>query len=361
LEYDRAIFHSKAENHFAVPNFGYSSTMKRYLLSLLVIQFLSTSTQAGSIESYHRDPDLSPIVTAYLARDEDESFSALNTLIQEKPNKIEAHRIGMMLAMIYDRYDELFIHTGSILKKESSDLQALTLELLYQRALGHKGPYIQTLRALQKSSLEVTKEILAVIRDVELAWGRAVKAIIPEIEGSNLGILALGSPVSHDGTPLPRLKNTLERTLEAARAYPNAPVIVTGGAVYSQFTEALAMKNWLVNKGIKPERILLEDKARDTIGNALNIIPLVERNGLDNLLLITVEYHLRRSTLVFEGVFKEHKLKTKFTGLAATSDLQGSNLAERMYLERVASYRDRSRSRGFYEHGDFLDRKALQD
>ena len=332
--------------------------MKRHFLCVFVYCILSASAQAGNIESYLGDPELSPIVTAYLARDKAESIDALNTLILGNPSKIDAHRLGMLLAMIYDRYDELFSHAANVLEKDPGDLQALTLTLLYHRALGNKVNYEQTLRALRKSSREVTEEVLAVILDVELAWGRPVTATLPEFDHSNIGILALGSPVSSSGTPLPRLMNTLNRTLEAAMAYPKATIIVTGGAVYSKFTEALVMRNWLVSKGINPNRIQMESKARDTIGNAVNIIPLVESKNLDKLLIVTVGYHLRRAVLTFEGVFKAYKLKTTFNSIAAVGDLQGSNLAERMYLERVASYRDRSRACGLYGHDDFLNRQA---
>lgn len=72
---------------------------------------------------------------------------------------------------------------------------------------------------------------------------------------NNSGILALGSPVNTNGTPYPRLLNTLTKTLEMASKFLNIPIICSGGHVYTNITESVAMKKWLKNKGINTSRI----------------------------------------------------------------------------------------------------------
>ncbi len=325
----------------------------KFFLTLLISFILLPIAWAGNIQSYAADYDLSPIVAAYEARNRSESFDTLHSLLQVKPNKLDAYRLGMMVAASYDEHDEFFAHAANILARKPGDEHALSLKLLFSRALDNKESYQQTLQALQETSLLATEKMLSVIQEVEMLWAQPVVKRPSEIDNAKLGILALGSPANADGSPRPRLHNTLIRTLEVAKIYSQAPIIVTGGAVNSSIAEALAMKNWLVANGIESTRIIMEDKARDTVGNALNILPIIENLQINQLFLITVEYHLRRSTLIFDGVFKANKSKVLFTGVAANSDLKGKHFDQRMKIERIASYRDRCRASGLYEHDDF--------
>ena len=36
------------------------------------------------------------------------------------------------------------------------------------------------------------------------------------------------------------------------------------------------MRNWLIDKGIKPENVIVEDKSIDTVSNALNSMILIK-------------------------------------------------------------------------------------
>lgn len=60
----------------------------------------------------------------------------------------------------------------------------------------------------------------------------------------------------------------LEKALEMAERFPDAKLILSGGDVKTEFTEAAVMKEWLVEQGIEETRLLLDEEARDTHGNA---------------------------------------------------------------------------------------------
>merc|ERR1711870_38154 len=117
-------------------------------------------------------------------------------------------------------------------------------------------------------------------------------------------------------------------------------------------SEAIAMKKWLSKRGIDPKRITMEMKAMDTVGNYEYIAPMLKERGITKVILITVYYHLNRSSALADAVFENKGLDVEVIGVAGESDLKGEVLAKRMTVERPASYRDVARACGLYEYDD---------
>lgn len=64
------------------------------------------------------------------------------------------------------------------------------------------------------------------------------------------------------------LRYRLEAAYEYAEENQNTKIIVSGGQGFGEdISEAEAMKGWLVEKGIQPERIYMEDKSTNTHEN----------------------------------------------------------------------------------------------
>ncbi len=68
--------------------------------------------------------------------------------------------------------------------------------------------------------------------------------------------------------PSPILQERLEEGLKYLELHPNTKVIVSGGQGSNEpIPESQAMKSFLVNKGINPNRIIEEDKSKSTFQN----------------------------------------------------------------------------------------------
>jgi uncharacterized SAM-binding protein YcdF (DUF218 family) len=97
-----------------------------------------------------------------------------------------------------------------------------------------------------------------------------------------------------------------ERVVEAAilaKRYLNARVIFSGanGSLLTRSTtEARAAQKLLVELGVAPPRITLEDKSRNTDENARFTAALVHPRPTQRFLLITSAYHMPRSMGLFE-------------------------------------------------------------
>ena len=99
---------------------------------------------------------------------------------------------------------------------------------------------------------------------------------------------------------------SVERCLHAARLYKQAGgcrVIVTGGRGDWKNpcpTLAESMRDFLVESGVKPTDVVLEDQATTTYENALFSLPLLAEVGAGRILLVTSAAHMPRA----EGCFR---------------------------------------------------------
>jgi uncharacterized SAM-binding protein YcdF (DUF218 family) len=81
------------------------------------------------------------------------------------------------------------------------------------------------------------------------------------------------------------------------------PIIVSGGkSNLSNSSEALIVKRFLIDLGVKEDQIKIDEKSRDTIENAKHIREICLRNDYKNPILITSASHMKRSVLSFKKV-----------------------------------------------------------
>lgn len=110
-------------------------------------------------------------------------------------------------------------------------------------------------------------------------------------------VIILGSGIR--GTELSlTLKQRLDASLDYIRNHPQTPVIVSGGQGPGEsIPEALAMKNYLVEQGITPAQVIMEDKSTSTQENMAFSKKIIDEAGLDHpeIMIVTSDYHMFRS------------------------------------------------------------------
>ncbi len=117
-------------------------------------------------------------------------------------------------------------------------------------------------------------------------------------------VILLGGGIDKDGRLPKSVITRVEKAAEYLNENPSAICVVTGGTLkWLPYPEAPELKNQLVQRGIKAERILVEDQALDTIQNLqFSAKMLAEYRGISwqDLLnmptaIVTSRFHLRRS------------------------------------------------------------------
>ncbi|MEG1255619.1 YdcF family protein [Clostridium sp.] len=128
-------------------------------------------------------------------------------------------------------------------------------------------------------------------------------------------VLVLGAGI--DGDKVSRtLKLRLDKAIEFNREFEDIPIIVSGGMGEGEtITEALAMKNYLVDNGVHDKNILMEDKSTSTYENFKFSKAIMEEGqslkigeeslvNLDkdiSITLITNSFHMFRAKYIGEG------------------------------------------------------------
>ena len=116
--------------------------------------------------------------------------------------------------------------------------------------------------------------------------------------GQNLDyIIVLGAQVREDG-PSVVLKYRLDAAVDYLNENPHTVCIVSGGqGINEPFSEAEGMSEYLLDKGIEENRILLEDKSASTVENIQNSKALLKKpyNGVG---IVTNNFHVFRATRI---------------------------------------------------------------
>ena len=129
--------------------------------------------------------------------------------------------------------------------------------------------------------------------------------------GKNHILIILGAKINKGGVPSLSLKNRLDKAYDYLVKYPHVQAVVSGGQGKDEDqTEASAMYTYLVNEGIDPNRIILEEQSTSTYENLLFTKQLFS-NDLKEATIVSNDFHLTRA------VYLADELNIKVDTLAA--------------------------------------------
>lgn len=126
-----------------------------------------------------------------------------------------------------------------------------------------------------------------------------------------------------DGEMQEELIGRCEAAAAAARSYPDAILITTGGATGSNnpegHTEAGMMKDYLTEQcSIDAGRIFTDTEAMTTLENAVNSFRILKEKGIETFTIVTSNYHQRWAQILFNAMAaiceKESGYKVRIVG-----------------------------------------------
>ena len=124
------------------------------------------------------------------------------------------------------------------------------------------------------------------------------------LEDNADNVILLGGGIDKDGRLPKSVITRVEKTAEYLNKNQDALCVVTGGTLkWLPYPEAPELKNQLVKRGIAPERVLVEDQAKDTIQNlqfSCKMLAEFRGQSKDQVLesptaIVTSRFHLRRA------------------------------------------------------------------
>ena len=107
--------------------------------------------------------------------------------------------------------------------------------------------------------------------------------------------LVLGA-AQWNGDPSPVLRARLDHALELYRRGQVRQIILTGGVGSGDTTsEAAAGKQYLIDRGMTADALLLEEQGTTTWESLRNAVPLARANRIGAVLLVSDPFHMLRS------------------------------------------------------------------
>ncbi len=129
-------------------------------------------------------------------------------------------------------------------------------------------------------------------------------------------VVVLGARVDPGGTPSFSLLLRLRSTLAFLEEHPQVKAVLSGGQGKDEdVAEGQAMYNWLVDHGISPDRLIVENKATNTRQNLELSFDLIRELGYDPsgcTAVVSSSYHLYRAKLL------ARQLGVEVSGVAAS-------------------------------------------
>ncbi len=123
---------------------------------------------------------------------------------------------------------------------------------------------------------------------------------------SETTVIVLGCQVKETG-PSRMLRERLDAAYKFLSENPDVKCILSGGQGPDEpESEAIAMYNWLAEKGIDKNRLYIEDKSSSTEENLMYSKELIEKEGLNpKVTIITSEFHQYRANKIAKSLGME--------------------------------------------------------
>ncbi len=168
---------------------------------------------------------------------------------------------------------------------------------------------------IDEDVLEMDDELLAAIAEI---WKEAY--LVPDYEIMVNGTDdPAGLPITgkhafvvlgyalENGEMTDELKDRCKAAAAAAKVFPESILVCSGGATGGNnpegHTEAGRMKDFLTEQcGIAADRIFTDEQAKDTVQNALNTFEILKDQRIEEITLVTSDYHLRRASVLYAAL-----------------------------------------------------------
>ncbi len=118
-------------------------------------------------------------------------------------------------------------------------------------------------------------------------------------EGRGRVIVLLGAMLAAGGRPGPALLRRVGHAAALHAAGGVRAIVATGGPAGAEPTEARVMRDLLVAAGVPAEAVIEEDRARNTLENALFSVAILRARGLGPVTVVSDRYHLPRALMLF--------------------------------------------------------------
>ena len=225
---------------------------------------------------------------------------------------------------------------------------------VWQRFEGNQAESAKHMATLTKLNAGKAADIQRIFDTVDRVLATPLKEKADKGKLDDKGaIVTLGYALNPDGSMHQILVERLETTLAIAKANPDALIVLTGGVPKNHKTEGKLMADWLIEKGISKDRIIEENYATSTVGNALFSSYALARHNIKHATIISSASHVRRGQTLFEIASWQTGPQGITFDTVSYPDKPLKDLAKASDGELLGIYRDALRTYGMWSYRSY--------
>lgn len=296
--------------------------------------------------SYTNIDELKPIVKLLNSWHFETALNKLDSIIWEDKVSVDAMLLkGEVFALFEENQRAMSIYED-VLRIDSDNIYANVGRLIQlNRIKADQKEIDDNLSRLNNLSIKVHGKFIQTL-DFMNKYKNSFDMTCLEEEIDT--ICVCGYFLNEDGSLPDKLTKRLDKVIEVARRSKSAQVLLSGGAVQNKYSEAEAMKNYLVKAGIAASNIHTFNQARDTVGNLIEFIDYFEKFPAHKVCVVTSKDHLPRAWMSLVIGVKEADLAIKVYGESPESNVNQQMIDK----EHALNYQTLFRVAGLFEKKD---------
>ncbi|EEX94741.1 hypothetical protein VIOR3934_21246 [Vibrio orientalis CIP 102891 = ATCC 33934] len=273
--------------------------------------------------------------------------------------QLEPYRTDLLIsaanAQIYNKNVEQAIELfEQALSVAPDDVDLHAYLAVWQRFEGNQAESNKHMATLSKLNAGKAADIKRIFTTVDRVVATPLKEKADNGKLDDKGaIVTLGYALNPDGSMHQILVERLETTLQMAKDNPDALIVLTGGVPKNHKTEGKLMADWLIEKGIKKERIIEENYATSTVGNALFSSYALARHNIQHATIISSASHVRRGQTLFEIASWQTGPQDITFDTVSYPDKPLKELTKASASELLGIYRDALRTYGMWSYRSY--------
>lgn len=306
--------------------------------------------------SYEDDKFLAEEVKLFRQWQWEELYASLEQKAQEEPLHLNTFRMQAEVYLTNSKYNEALAALDNVLRVNHDDIYALGLSAYIKHFMGNEEQSQQRLQALRNVSEACYTDLTALIEKVDRWRNEEAGNALASTDGLTFdAIVVLGvSPTATGGLSASGVLR-LKEAVKGAYYCPEAKIIISGGAIDYDFSEAETMRDYLLEHstelaialGLEPEgstwsisedRILLDTEARDTVGNAIGAFKHIEELDLHNLLIAASTGHVMRGQTIFKAYADSRGYPIEIHSSGSGNVEAGANEYKYVYVGAARAY-----------------------
>lgn len=242
------------------------------------------------------------------------AYESLATKAEETPNYLDVFRLQAELYLVNSEYQAALSQLDHILSQFPDDAHALSLAILAEYSLGGGTNASARLNDLERVNEDFTTDIKNTLKIIDKWINKKVEFTMSS--GFNPEVIAVfGEAPRADYRLSQSVLNKVIKAKELLELHPDAIILVSGGAVDQPISEAQTMADWLIKNGVSKDKIILDELARDTVGNAIGVVDYMIEHNLTNVVGVSGFSHIPRGLINIEAYAENMQYSLKIEGV----------------------------------------------